>query len=258
MQHSEIHISEQVNTNPADLDMLKFLVDDKLKDVELPFPNIASCLLFVGKSRSGKSSLITSLLTSPRLYSHAFHNVIICIPQNSFQSMNPKTNPFLKLSEEKIYHDFDVDILTQILHQVQEYASENENTLLIIDDMTSQLKDPSLLRLLLHSCNNRRHYRLSIWYSTQVYNMVPLVCRKTVNYIILFKTTQKKEIESLWSEASFLTRDEFKSVLDYVFDAKYNFLVMDRDDNSYWKMFNKLIITGGDTNDTVSSSNPHT
>ena len=148
MQHTEIHIREQVNTNPPDLDMPKFLVDDKLKDVEPPFPNVASCLLFVGKSLSGKSSLITSLLTSSRLYSHAFHNVIICIPQNSFQSMNPKTNP-LKLSEEKIYHDFDVQILMQILHQGQEYAPENENTLLIIDDMTSQLKDPSLLRLLL-------------------------------------------------------------------------------------------------------------
>ena len=88
--------------------------------------------------------------------------------------------------------------------------------------------------------------------------MVPLVCRKTVNYIILFKTTQKKEIESLWSETSFLTRDELKMVLDYVFDKKYNFLVMDRDDNSYWKMFNKLIITDtktGETNENASSSN---
>ena len=91
--------------------------------------------------------------------------------------------------------------------------------------------------------------------------MVPLVCRKTVNYIILFKTTQKKEIESLWSETSFLTRDEFKMVLDYVFDKKYNFLVMDRDDNSYWKMFNKLVITDtktGETNENASSSNPDT
>jgi len=50
-------------------------------------------------------------------------------------------------------------------------------------------------------------------------------------------------------------------VLDYVFDKKYNFLVMDRDDNSYWKMFNKLIITDtktGETNENASSSNPDT
>ena len=74
MQHSEIHISEQVNTNPPDLHMPKFLVDDKLKDVELPFPNIASCLLFVGKSRSGKSSLGDNVST------HESTIVQSCVP----------------------------------------------------------------------------------------------------------------------------------------------------------------------------------
>ena len=117
--------------------------------------------------------------------------------------MNPKTNLCLKLSEMKIYHDFDVQIRTQILHQVQEYASENENTLHITDDMTSQLKDPLLLCLLLQSCSNRQH-------DTEVYNMVPLVCCNTVNYNFFVLNKIKKKIKSLWAEASFLTSDGFK------------------------------------------------
>ena len=39
---------------------LHFIVDHNFKHVEKPFPSVASYMVFVGKSRSGKSSLITS------------------------------------------------------------------------------------------------------------------------------------------------------------------------------------------------------
>ena len=57
--------------------------------------------------------------------------------------------------------------MISIYHQGPHYASEKENTLLIIDDYASQMKDNNLLRLLLMCVNNRRHMRLSIWASIQ-------------------------------------------------------------------------------------------
>ena len=124
--------------------------------------------MFVGKSKSGKSSLLTALLTQRKLYKKKFENIIICIPMHSFTSMAEESNPFLDLDEEKIiYLDFDIDVLDSIYHQVLSYASEKENTLLIIDDYASQMKDNNLLRLLLMMVNNRRHMRLSIWASIQ-------------------------------------------------------------------------------------------
>ena len=62
-------------------------------------------MVFVGKSRSGKSFLITSILTNRRVYRNAFHNVImiIVIPKHSFQSRSPADNPFLHLDKKKIY-----------------------------------------------------------------------------------------------------------------------------------------------------------
>ena len=92
------------NNAPKLLKNPHFIVDYEFKHVEKPFPSVASYLVFVGKSRSGKSSLIISILTNRRVYRNAFHNVIICIPKHSFHSMDDKDNPFLEFM--KYLHTF--------------------------------------------------------------------------------------------------------------------------------------------------------
>ena len=112
-------ISVQSNQAPR-LKTPHFIVDHEFKHVEKPFPSVASYMVFVGKSRSGKSSLITSILTNRCAYRNAFHSVIIVIPKHSFQSVSPYDNPFLALEKEKIYHEFGNAILEQIFNQVLE------------------------------------------------------------------------------------------------------------------------------------------
>ena len=128
----EIH-----NDKAPKLKTLHFLVDYKFKHLEKPFPSVASFMVFVGKSRSGKSSLITSLLSNRRIYQNAFHNVIIEIPKYSFQSI--------------------------------EYAHDEGDTVLLIVDYASELKNGDVLKLLNCLVNNRRHLCLSIWMSVQTY-----------------------------------------------------------------------------------------
>ena len=71
--------------------------------------------------------------------------------------MAEDSNPFLDLDDDKICHNFNIDVLDSIYHQVLSYASEKENTLLIIDDYASQMKDNNLLHLLLMCVNNCSH-----------------------------------------------------------------------------------------------------
>ena len=59
---------EIINESAPHLTMPHFIINHNLKLVEKPFPSVASYIVFVGKSRSGKSSLITSLLKNRRLY----------------------------------------------------------------------------------------------------------------------------------------------------------------------------------------------
>ena len=104
-------IAEIENKDPPKLKNPHFIVDYTFRDLANPFPSVASYIVFVGKSRSGKSSLITFILTNRRVNRNAFHNILVCIPRHSFHSMSEKDNPFLALSSEKVYHEFNYEIL---------------------------------------------------------------------------------------------------------------------------------------------------
>lgn len=232
--------NEIINTNAPILKTPHFIVDHEVKHVEKPFPSVASYIVFVGKSRSGKSSLITSLLTNRRIYRNAFNNVIIVIPRHSFNSMSEKDNPFLTLDSEKVYHNFNLDILERIYNQIIVYAQNEEDTLLLIDDYASELKNNEVLKIMNSLVNNRRHLRLTVWTGAQTYKSIPLSNRKTINYLVLFKCSNKAEIKSIWEEMTNLSKDVFFDLLDFVFKKPYDYLVFNRDNNEYYRKFNKI------------------
>ena len=226
--HTTFHKIE--NNNAPKLKNPHFIVHYEFKHVEKLFPSVASNFVFVGKSRSGKSSLITSILTNRRVYRDAFQNVIICIPKHSFHSMDEKDNPFLALDYEHIYHAFNYEILAHIYDQIVDYASNEEDTLLLIADFASELKNGDLLKLLNSLINNRRHLRLSVIMSVQTHKSIPLSNRKTINIFVLFKITNKAEIRAIWEEMSFLSKETFFELLIYI----------DRDNNKYYRRWNKI------------------
>ena len=39
-----------------------------------------------------------------------------------------------------------------------------------------------------------------------------------------------------------MSYDDFLAMLEYVFDKPYNWLMIDRDNNTYWKKFDRIII----------------
>ena len=246
--------TEIINETAPHLKMPHFIIDHSVKIVEKPFPSVASYLVFVGKSRSGKSSLITSLLKNRRLYRNAFHNVIIVIPKHSFHSMSERDNPFLALDREKIYHDLNINVLETIYFQIMGYAENEEDTLLLIDDYASELKNGDILKLLNTFVNNRRHLRLSVWMSVQTYKSIPLSNRKTINMLILFKCMNKAEIKAIWEEMTFLQKDDFFNLLEFVFQKPYDYLVLDRDNNEYYRKFNKISIIGNDATETKNNT----
>ena len=43
-----------------------------------------------------------------------------------------------------------------------------------------------------------------------------------------------------------ISYEEFLKMLEHVFDKQYNWLLIDRDNNTYYKKFNQLIINNND------------
>ena len=99
-------ISEIPAQKVPTLKMPAYVIDKKLGNITPPWPAYHSFVMFIGKSKSGKSSLLTALPTHCKLYKKKFENIIIRIPMHSFTSMAEDSNPFLDLDEEKIYHKF--------------------------------------------------------------------------------------------------------------------------------------------------------
>ena len=83
-------------------------------------------------------------------------------------------------------------MLDGILESVVEDAEKKYNSLLILDDVTTSLKDKGLQQLLNQTIFNRRHYRLSIAILVQSYNAMPLSTRKTLSHFLSYKPRNKK------------------------------------------------------------------
>ena len=78
-----------------------------------------------------------------------------------------------------------------------EYAKNQVDTLLLIDDYASELKNGDILKLLNTFVNNRHHLRLSVWMSVQTYKSIALSNLKTINIIVMFKCMNKAEIKAI-------------------------------------------------------------
>ena len=78
--------------------------------------------------------------------------------------------------------------------------------------------------------------------SVQTYKSIPLSNRKTINILILFKCMNKAEIKAIWEEMTFLSKEVFFDLLHYVFQKTFDYLVLDRDNNEYYRKWNKIEI----------------
>ena len=78
--------------------------------------------------------------------------------------------------------------------------------------------------------------------SVQTYKSIPLSNRKTINVLVLFKCSNKAEIKSIFEEMTFLTKDVFFDFLLYVFQKQYDYILIDRDNNEYYRNFNKIVV----------------
>ena len=64
----------------------------------------------------------------------------------------------------------------------------------------------------------------------------------TINILVLFKCTNKAEIKSIWEAMSFLSKDTFFDLFIYVFKKTFDYLMLNRDNNEYYRRRNKIEI----------------
>lgn len=246
-----MNIEEIVPEKPINIRSFKFSCDNSDHEIPHPLPNTYNhFMLITAKPKQGKTTLIYNLLTKQRKaspYYGKFDRIYIFSP--SMKTIDD--DPFEDIGEEQKHSELTIENLSQVYDDIED---SGERVLMICDDCVMDIaRNPPLAKLLSKMMMNRRHIcgksdddggaGLSMWLTSQVYNKVPRALRATASHHIIFKTTNKKEIQTIYDELILLDRDNFRKLFDYVFDTRFNFLFVVTDaeqSKMYCKNFNQL------------------
>lgn len=195
-------VTEVKKGNDPVLERPRFLVDHTLKqDVPSPYNLLVDgCkfIVWIGRPASGKTSHLFSLFKDKRILKKCWCNVILVVPLQFLQSINPQDNVFKNLSSETFYPDlYGID---DVKEQVKFYANDGQNSVTLIDNQMSHFKDPYIEKVLYDIVANRRHYRTSIILCSQLYERIPLRLRKLVNVSFIMFRPSKKEVSLMFDD----------------------------------------------------------
>ena len=196
---------------PMDIDNLNSL--PFIPEQPLPPKNFA--MMLVGSPGSGKTNLMLQLLLShptkknknkPLYYYGLYDRIELISP-----SMATLPSSFLKkLDDDRSHMKFSDELITDIINNMHE--GPNVNNLLVLDDCIRDLsRSKNLSKVFL----NRRHIThdpsqkdddnpdnasLSIIVTSQKYSLLPLEFRNSLSDIIIFKCSNKNEINRIKDE----------------------------------------------------------
>lgn len=239
------------NPNSIKITSFKFSCDNRDDDIPRPLPNTYNHFMVItAKPKQGKTTLLYNLLTKQKRaspYYKKFDKIYIFSP--SLKTIDD--DPFESISESQKFTSLTYDNLQQVHDEIEDCG---ERVLILADDVVMDVaKDKEVAKLLTKMMMNRRHITgksdddggagLSLWMTTQVYNKMPRALRATASHHIIFKTTNKKELATIFDELILLDRDDFRKLYRFVFDKKFNFLYVSTDElveNMYCKNFDQL------------------
>lgn len=204
--------------------------------------NVYGFLCVIGRPGSGKTSLTLAMLTQkePKFYKKTHHHILLFMPENSINSL--KKNPFKKLDPSNIYSDLNESSLIDAYFKIDCWSKENEKTIIYLDDCTADLKkSKNIIDTLKRMIFNRRHLKLNIIITAQVYPNIPLDIRKCITNLILFKPP-KKEMEKIFEELFESKKDIFEDVMKLTYDEPHNFLFLNIPNQKMFKKFDEIII----------------
>ncbi len=211
----------------------------KLNKYELTsFLNSHSTNLLVGKPKSGKSSLMWSMLRSPKMLNKVYSHVYLFQPSHSRASI--KNNIFKKHDKSKMYDELTYEDLDEVIDKIKA-TDPKENSVIIFDDMSAYLKNKETLRLFKELIFNRRHLRTSIYFLNQTFFSVPKELRRLFSNIFVFKVS-RNEMKNLFEEV--VEQDHVKELMPeiskMVYDKPYQYLFINTDNQKFYKGFDRI------------------
>jgi GTPase SAR1 family protein len=248
---------EEINIKkPVELAKYNFPCDDEIcSNIPLPLPKTTFKMAIIGKSGSGKTNLLRNLTEKTgknKIYAKKFSNVFYISP--SIKSMDKKP----KLPEDQFYQS--LNDLPEILDRIQNEDDKEGRSLLIMDDITNELKTGGMMGQHLKTIyQNNRHLgrprideetgeqeesgALSSIILSQRMNNLPRYIRSQITHFLIFDPrSTKSELETIFNEIIHCSKECFNEILERTFSKKYNFLFIDVNKSKIYNGFTSEFI----------------
>tara|TARA_R110002012_G_C11481252_1_gene595073 strand:- start:61 stop:825 length:765 start_codon:yes stop_codon:yes gene_type:complete len=242
---NELNIKEIQNEH-IKLSKMCFSCDGVDESVPYPLPQKKNFFMaLVGKPGSGKTSLLMNLITKKnKCFNRKFDKVFLFSPSLA----TDKKNKFSQLPADQIFEELSIENLDNVLQRVK---GSGDDVLLILDDVINDItKSTELQRNLCRVIMNRRHLTtdgehgtMGLILTTQVAIKIPAPIRKCITHLVLFNTSNKKELQTIFDEFISIPKKKFIEILKYCFKSKHDFIYLNLEEeikNQYHNKFNKL------------------
>ena len=193
-----------------------------------------SMLLNVGRSGSGKSTVINYMMTTDKFLLNFFDKVYLFSPTAKLDDLAKH----LKLKDEFLITNPTEERLEKILSKQEsmiksqgiEKVGKSSKVLIIFDDIVSNqnfLKSSSMIKL----ATMGRHFLISSIINTQSYTKIPRAIRFQANALILFPSSQN-EVKLLAEDITppHTSKKVFMELIQYATQGKHDFLFVNNFD----------------------------
>jgi len=224
----EIYSDSDNDNDPYKVKVFKTNKDEIFQpscvDNEL-IPKLSTSMCVIGKSGSGKTNSVISMLTNERMLKDAFDFIYL------FSGIKPDQELIepLKLPKHQVFNDFEEDDVKKIMDKMEKTVEKNgmKNTpsvLFIFDDILGKpkfLKSSTMSKLI----TTNRHFNISVIIMSQYFKKLPPVIRTNCSYYMIFPSSMV-EIEKVSDELCppNMSKRKFIEIIQFATDDKYNFI----------------------------------
>jgi hypothetical protein len=168
--------------------------------------------IFAGLMGQGKSTKVLQLIAS--VFRHCFEHIYVIIPEISLHSIDEKSNLYKKYLDdgEHLYYEYTPEVLQSIYDKLLDNAGQDMNSLVIVDDFSSEFKsNKECERILNKIIIKMRHLHATIFLLAQGITQLPLKWRQMATNLIMFNLG-KSQLERVFNETIQMSQDQFNKV----------------------------------------------
>jgi len=186
-------------------------------------------VIVIAPSNSGKSVLISNLISSRDLPYRKFFKKNIFIWSSTFHLDDPSFSMSDNIEKENVFNEYNEQSIMEIVNEqtgiIKQYTKKKAPHLLFIFDDVVQDLTQSRQSVIIKLYFSARHFNISLILLSQQYKMVPRPVRLNASDVIIFQTGNNAEITKI-SEEQAIPADKFKQILKDATSEPFSFLVI--------------------------------